>query len=162
MQETMRRLLHLLVLAAAACGGSPDEEIPVCTEAGSVAFAGELDGEEVSERLTTVAFTDEDLTGPTRSLEIAFSSTGLARIALEYGDEPDGGERTYAARGYIDLSERGGLVAGNCNIDGFISTVRFDADGLGGTFTFRGLREQPFCDGRSMVGVINGCFRVPE
>lgn len=157
----MRPLATLLAVLAAACGGG-SEELPVCSTAGSIAFEGELDGEPIDVRLAMSSMSIEDLSGPTHNLELVVSSDGLDRLEIEFGDDYDEDIDGYAARGFIMLAQQDGLVAGNCNIDSFVSTLRFDDDEMtSGTFTLRGLHEQPFCDGALFTGVISGCFRAP-
>jgi hypothetical protein len=120
-----------------------------------VAFSGTLDGMMIDEVLDGVDFRQSG-----DRLEITFSSNGVDRMLLEYLGSLDPGD-SIAARGFIDLSDSGGMSVGNCDIDGFFSTITRDEGDQGGTFVLRGLHAEPFCTGRELVGTLTGCFRDP-
>lgn len=167
-----RRLLVSIFLVA--CGGEgtmgPVDDVP-CDEPGEVWFSGTVDGLPVEGNLVARSFVFENAFGggTTGRLEVVFSADGADRLFLEFSTNIDDGE-TSAARGFIDLSGQGGVSAGNCDIEGFYSTIGLnaapDADAgtplpPGGTFTLRGLRAEPFCTGRDLTGTITGCFSNP-
>ncbi len=131
---------------------------------GQVAFTGTVDDQPVDERLTGLTTTFENAFGggTTGTLEITFSADGADRLFLEFSTNIQDGDSS-EARGFIDLSGQGKISAGNCNIEGFFSTISLNEEsdaGLprGGTFILRGLRAEPFCTGAQMSGTITGCF----
>lgn len=151
----------VLGVVTGACGGEGGITPPDCELPGQVVIEGTLDGEPILMELWGMEFINEVLsTGP--HLQITFSDTGGDRLDLEY--HPLDRHNKADARGYIDFSESGGLVVGNCQVTSFFSSIEFDeVDGglTGGTFTMRGLHRMPFCQGDAVDGVLTGCFKLP-
>ena len=152
-------LLGLLALPLTGCGGddddgAPPEGTPACGD-GELAVRGILDGQEIMLRHRERGHTFVNKLGAENgTLDV---TTEQGALSLEFGELVPHGASTSAFGWFQDAGRD--LDVGNCDTDGFVSTLRIDDDGDGVTFVLRDLRRAPYCGGAAVTGELAGCFR---
>jgi hypothetical protein len=155
----------IAALAAAACGngGGGKEDAgsdgndgsggpPVCGIQEFIAI-GTLNGSPVEERATVSGQFLVNIPGDTNCyVNVYFEGGG--RLRLEWPETLASGEDSQAS-GSVNLEAQGGLNAGNCSTDGFVSEMTMLEEGV--EFVLRSLRKAPYCSGPAYTGELAGC-----
>jgi hypothetical protein len=144
----------LVALAVAGCGGGTDDGQRLTCGQEELRLEGTVDGATVSVVRATMGYAFANKLGDAPGTVDATTAQG--QLAIEFSQlTADGGHSP--ARGAIVDSEVA-LDVGNCETEGFVSTLDLDADGNGAHFTLRQLKHAPYCTGAAATGQLSGCL----
>ncbi|MFP2907439.1 hypothetical protein ACLESD_20795 [Pyxidicoccus sp. 3LFB2] len=153
-------------LLVCACGEDerPEDEVvdyPECSVEEQLVLEGTLDGQPINVRMDSYGHSFSNLgAGGSSHFEIfgppADASPYSVLLRIDFDKVVRNG-RQVPARGVVELVDEG-VVAGNCEDDGFTGLIAQSDDGETTSFVLRNLKASPYCGGAARSGELRGCF----